>query len=414
MGAGGPPVFSNNPGEIRVINREYIGEITATTAFNFQSFGINPGSSALFPWLSGIASNFQMYEFHGLIFKYEQRSGTAIGSTNTSLGTVVMTTQYDPLAAPFLTKQQMEAYEFTTADAPDVDIIHPVECAVKDRPLKDLYVRTRPLQNSGFIDTPRFTDWGTFFIATQGMQQQCDIGELWVSYDVKLTKPIAAPPGATEEYYHYSQTGATNSSRLGNASAGSVISSLPTVSVADDNAFQFNTAGLAYIIIMTWTAGTAISSDPGFTLGGNITAYNLFAGDTVTDVAVFGDGGATASMVIAINVLKSGTGTNNEVDVTGLATMSAGKVDVIILPFPLGLSVFPYTTSGLLSHNELKYLTTTKTSSSSKDESKEFHMVQEEPSPDYKPSQVSRFAEAVLKQKQSIPAIVGNVLRLKR
>lgn len=58
----------------------------AAGTFNYSTWQLNPGQKSLFPWLAGIASNFESYKFHGLVFEYKSMSADALNSTNTALG----------------------------------------------------------------------------------------------------------------------------------------------------------------------------------------------------------------------------------------------------------------------------------------------------------------------------------------
>jgi hypothetical protein len=200
-----PPMFSNTRERaVRVQNREYLFDlhtaaslVNSATPFNIQTFSINPANSSLFPWLSTLADSFEQYEFHGLIFEFKSMSADALNSTNTALGTVILSTQYNSLDAPFVSKLQMEQHEFTTSTVPSCSAIHPVECATKESVLSDLYVNN-PGTNVG---DPRFVNLGLFNIATTGMQAaNVNLGEVWVSYDISLKKTRLPLGGTNDEY----------------------------------------------------------------------------------------------------------------------------------------------------------------------------------------------------------------------
>lgn len=177
-----------NHGTITFSHREFISDINSSTGFALQAFPINPGNSTLFPWLSTIAKNFEQYEFLGLIFEFKSTSATAVGSVNTGLGTVIMATDYDVLDSPYQDKRAMEVSEFSTSAPPCANQIHPIECDPKQNVMKQLFIQ--PGNNSTlYPDDARFSALGNFQIATSGMQAVSTIGELWVSYHIKLLKP---------------------------------------------------------------------------------------------------------------------------------------------------------------------------------------------------------------------------------
>lgn len=185
------PQFANaggagQAGSIRVQHREYIQDIQGSTGFQIQSFVLNPGLNDTFPWLDAVAANFEQYCIRGMAFVYKATCATAVASTNTALGTVIMATQYNANAAPFQNKQQMENYQFAQSGVPFNDITHYIECAKSQTSVSNLYVRTGSVPSG---QDARLYDMGVFYLATTGMQAASTIGELWVTYDIELLKP---------------------------------------------------------------------------------------------------------------------------------------------------------------------------------------------------------------------------------
>jgi len=187
----GAPIFKTKDRIMNIRHREFIGDtISSSTAgaFTLRSLPINPSNSTLFPWLSTLASNFQQYRFKGLIFSFQSNSGNSVGSVNTSLGTVIMSTNYNVHSPSFTNKQQMETHEFTTSCKPSVNMIHPIECSPKEQVCQHYFIKHRGINENG--EDKKFYDIGNFEIATVGMQgTNVNLGELWVSYDVELLKP---------------------------------------------------------------------------------------------------------------------------------------------------------------------------------------------------------------------------------
>lgn len=182
------PEFSvNNERCTMITHREFIADITSSITFNNTEYRINPSVEATFPWLSAIAKNYEQYVVQGMIFEFKTLSATAIGSTNTALGSVVMATQYNSLAAEFNSKQQMENYEFAQSSVPSQSILHAIECDPEQTQCGGIFNVYDPGSSSGDI---RLYDIGRFNIATVGMQAaDVVIGELWVSYKICLLKP---------------------------------------------------------------------------------------------------------------------------------------------------------------------------------------------------------------------------------
>jgi len=186
----GPVPEFPNANCIRFKHREYIADVQGSVGFALTSYPINPGLSLTYPMLSAIASCFQQYTIVGQIFEFMSTSANALNSTNTALGTVIMATDYDAVDSIFVNKQSMMATTFSNAGKPSESLIHPIECNPRSTPIDLQYVRTGPVVTGS---DQRLYDLGLFEIATQGMQAVANIGELWVSYDVILCKPVLSP-----------------------------------------------------------------------------------------------------------------------------------------------------------------------------------------------------------------------------
>jgi len=176
---------------VRIRHREYLQDVQTTIGFNNLTYQINPANAACFPWLSAIAQNFQEYRFHGLVFHYVSLSSDALSSTNTALGAVIMSTDYNAGNNPYASKQAAENSEFTVSSRPSSSVIHGIECDPQVTINQGhLYVSSF---NNGSIPTGqdiKTYNMGLFQFITQGSQAQATAGELWVSYDIELLKPI--------------------------------------------------------------------------------------------------------------------------------------------------------------------------------------------------------------------------------
>lgn len=192
--SGQVPEFSQMGGSmrsVRISHREFIQDVQSSTAFVNASYAINPANSGLFPWLSGMTQNFQEYRFHGLVVYFKSTSSDALNSTNTALGTVIMSTDYNAAAKPFASKQAAENAEFTISGRPSCDLAHGIECDPSQL-VQQGHLYISPLGN-GLVPTGediKTYNMGNFQFMTQGSQATATIGELWVSYDVELIKPI--------------------------------------------------------------------------------------------------------------------------------------------------------------------------------------------------------------------------------
>jgi len=260
------PEFSNSPRCTIIAHREYITDIFsgptlvgASTGFDSRLFQINPARFATFPWLNAIARNFEQYVIQGMIFEFKSNSATAVSSTNTALGTVIMATQYNSLSPPFISKQQMENYEFSQSTVPSQSALHPIECDPSQTQCGGLFNMFDPSASSG---DARLYNIGDFSIATQGMQAaNVNLGELWVTYKICLLKPKLAADTATFAFFQLQNSSIAPAAPFGAAGT----------QVAD----QRNYVNFASI------SPTAVTISPDFV--GNIQITVLYhGGDTTT------------------------------------------------------------------------------------------------------------------------------------
>lgn len=199
------PSFVQGKNDVRIKHREYLGDVISSAtagAFQIQSFALNPGLEATFPWLSQVCgATFQQYRINGMVFEFRSMSSDALNSTNTALGSVVMATDYDSKDAVFTTKQQMENTMFGVSCKPSSSMLHAIECERSQTSVSELYIRPYDVPQGADI---RLYDLARFSIATQGCQgTSVNLGELWVSYDISLFKQIEQPAGWLTNSAHY-------------------------------------------------------------------------------------------------------------------------------------------------------------------------------------------------------------------
>ena len=269
------PQFSNGlNGSIEICHREYLTDILSTTDFKNLSFSINPALPSTFPWLSKIAANFEQYQIDGLIFEFKSGSSDALNSTNTALGYVVMATEYNSLAPVYQNKLEMENAIFAVSTKPSLSCIHAVECAPNQSPLNILYTRTG-FENIGASDV-RLYDLGKFNLATVGMQAiGANIGELFVSYKIKLFKSRFIPAGLTIPTFSL-QFGDVDNARALLGSGVSQIVKINTLSLAFSQ--TFNAVTNLCSTIFTFPPGSAGSYIFNYQLTGEISTAPAIGG----------------------------------------------------------------------------------------------------------------------------------------
>lgn len=207
----------DNTGDVYLSKHEFIQVINCAvvsggaSTFELRKYEINPGLAGIFPFLSQLAQNFEIYQFEGLIFYYKPTSGEGANGANNAIGKVIMACNYDQDAPNFFNSVQMENYDYAVSCKPSLPLAHGIETAPHLMPASNLYVRTgissKPLQ---------FTDLGNFFVGTEGIPgtngTTVQIGELWVAYKIRLSKStlFTSLLGANLDYdfFQYNSTGA--------------------------------------------------------------------------------------------------------------------------------------------------------------------------------------------------------------
>jgi hypothetical protein len=201
--------------------KEYIGDVFAPSNSNFvnTSYDLNPGLVANFPFLAQYAQNFEEYEFEQLVFEYHSTvDASSTNNPNGNTGTVIMATNYNVSSPAFTDKEQMIQYHGGVSGRMTDNLTHGVECdPSKNAGSPQKYVRTFIPVNQDL----KSYDLGKFQIAFQNIPQSYfdqQVGELWVYYKVKLSKPrlYSAQSGNVQIYRAISNLGVVTA----NAGAG--------------------------------------------------------------------------------------------------------------------------------------------------------------------------------------------------
>jgi len=179
-------IFRNGVDSCRIIHRELIASIAGTSAFTVaQTFALNPGLAATFPWLSNEAAGWEKYKFNSLKFEYFTRTGSNVP------GSMMLAPDYDASDAAPASEVAASAYEDTEEDAPWKDIC----CVLSARELmgdmKERFVRNGTLLANQDI---KMYDCGNLFACTVD-GTAVNWGKLWVEYDVTLITPHVPPGG---------------------------------------------------------------------------------------------------------------------------------------------------------------------------------------------------------------------------
>jgi len=261
-----PKVGSSTDVGISYSHEEYLGDVTGSTDWELTQFHVNPGLPEVFPWLNGVASNFQKYRIDGLVFYLKSTSSVAIASsTDLGLGTVMGGFQYNVYDKAPGSKLEFLSLSGARSGKPSDDHLFPMECDRSKNVFGNLLVRT-----VGVVDDLAKYDHAVFNLATVGFPGEYYLGELWVSYRLTLMAPkveSATPTMATlagAPLIPVFNIGAYNATPQPAVNPGSWNYTPPL----SDHAKMYNSTG--------WTVGTGNDSYPCMLVPAGTSGYFLF------------------------------------------------------------------------------------------------------------------------------------------
>lgn len=270
---GNVPQFVAAGRGIRITHREYLGDIVASStagAFTITKYACNPGLFSSFPWLCSIAAQFDQWKPNGIVVVVNSLSSSYSGTS--SLGTVVVATDYDVLDPPYINKVEMENSEFATSGNTATSLIHPIECKVTERPQRIYNTRTGSVPQN---DNLRFYDFCNIYVATAGCTANQVVGELWVSYDITFYKPQLSGGllgRSLLSYYAEGTTGITTANPLAatNLTPNPNSNFTPTFNLTDIT-FPANLNTATFLVTIFWI-GTAVTPPTSITYTSGCTA----------------------------------------------------------------------------------------------------------------------------------------------
>lgn len=176
---------------LRVKHREYARSLTggaANTMHGFQAM-ISPTNQLLFPWLAGIAANYESYLFHKLRFHYVPSCSA------TDQGTAIMAVDYDPtddneVDIGTLFSMFGSIYSNVWKEFSHVSTI-------KDLRKRKTYYTTPRLDGSEKRDNPV----GRLYAYVEGMANDRQAGRIFVDYDIELMTQQARDPSSESLFF---------------------------------------------------------------------------------------------------------------------------------------------------------------------------------------------------------------------
>lgn len=242
---------------IRVSNREMVSAVIdngfidgAVGSFVNSSFMINPGMSGTFPWLSGIANNYETWKIHHVTFEYIPECATS------TPGSIRMMIDPDSKDVAPQTVADMMANQIKSDLQPYMKssvTITRKNVRFYDRPLLVTNTWPPPVSTTaaGFDQAEYLS--GFFYLSTGGIGLTgTGVGRLFVTYDIELFNPCPRRPTGSPAVI----ASKTLTSGYTDVFAGASIST-PTYVENAPNMLTFQEPGV-YILSTTYFGSTSI------------------------------------------------------------------------------------------------------------------------------------------------------------
>lgn len=175
-----PAIRSLPDGDVIISHREYFTDVNSTSEFTAVKFNINPGRSTMFPWLSGIAMNYERYRFTSLKFHFRT------GAPTSTPGKLGMYADYDA-SDPVPTTKAVAFANRNYVDSPIWANCTWTAAASDLRRLPSYYVYDgNTTETDHALD---LSDLGILVLVTSMDSSPNLSGELFVEYTVQLMTP---------------------------------------------------------------------------------------------------------------------------------------------------------------------------------------------------------------------------------
>lgn len=233
------PVFKQQGADIRVRHCEFVTDLVVPadkSAFNSNTFDIDPTSTGTFPWLASVAAKYQKFKVKGMVIGYRSTSTDYNNS-----GVVAIAVNYDPAETAYASMTDLLNSKFAVSTKPSNSMLAPVECDPSRSPVDGYYVKH--VTSTDVTEASiRQTVMGKINIATSGLTLDpgATIGQIYVSYDIEFLYP----------YMHVEAAPVPPAPIIGNRFGG-VAATLP---VASQTAMNPKIVQYGYGNIAGWTA----------------------------------------------------------------------------------------------------------------------------------------------------------------
>lgn len=282
---------------------------------------INPARVEMFPWLSGVATKFELYRFRKLSFRFQPSTGT------TDKGVVTIGIDYDPVDTTLATEQQLVAIPGTKTGSVYTGFTVDAMRGGSSQFAKDLFVSD--------IETSQIYNLGRFYIMVSGTTSLATdvIGRLYVDYECDLIITQISVSGALDGKViaFAATTGITTSALLGTDGAvlagGSGIGTVDTT-ISPRGIYLYYPGTYVVIISITGT---------GLALTGTSTTFTPLLVGSLLQLVTTSTSSTTQYMSYS-RLFTNATNVALQIAMTGTATSMVSS-RVVIIPSKAGASL---------------------------------------------------------------------------
>lgn len=312
--SGKAPIVIASSDACYIKHRELLMNVSGTgsTAFTLaNTFALNPGVPATFPWLATQAQNWETYRFRKLRFCYYTRTGS------TTVGSVMFVPDYDAADSAPGSESLASTFEDVQEDAPWKDICTPLRPVCMHQPGVRKYVRNGPLAANLDIKT---YDSGNLFVFTVDSAAAAAWGKLWVEYEVDLYTPqtISSIPAGVAGGSFLSGGSTSGANPLGTTPQSTPQNSYISVDALSNVTFQKT----GYYLIGVNVVGTVISGQSQVVSGGSVISTSAIINSTATSMTWYAIFNATSTGATYRPTATATTITSSELEV---GSMPAGS-----------------------------------------------------------------------------------------
>jgi hypothetical protein len=215
-----PKIGGGSDHSTEITHVEPLCGVYASPTFAVTPFAFNPAQSSTFAWLSGIAANYQQYQWLGAVLVYKPVMGDSV--TGAAMGEVLLAIEENPSAPSPINQNAMKSMHFCAYNKPSMPIIAPVECA-KDSVMPFYYTRPNAVPTGSVIQS---YDAGRILVAVYGQANATIatgtlMGNVSIAYHVKCINPVVIVGATIDGLLCTNSTGVVSGAPFG--TAGSVV-----------------------------------------------------------------------------------------------------------------------------------------------------------------------------------------------